>query len=314
MENLITEGRYDKVTGELARLVMLSARKGRKTLRTRIVLFTRTFIDISVRFKYVDYDDTAVGGGALPNKIFLTVELPADEGSRFRLFTKLLPELKDTIRHEIEHITQHRFKDRQRKGFFSQKREYPKHLSYFEYLTEPYEVEAYVRGLYKKAKTLRQPLNLLMDEWWQYLESRQHLNKDELEKTKDLWVGYAIKHLAKNSQRQYGYDTKEPLSNYIDINEEALGFRYSTRTPDVNGLITFDAPGAGDITDILTNIVKKNNTEIISIKCGSGKFNSCRVEVKVFNDRDIDNLVNDFHRVLLVNHGIKIENVITQIN
>ena len=313
MENLIVEGRYDKVTSELARLVMLSARKGRKSLKTRIVLFTRTFVDISVKFKYHDSNDVATSGGALRNKIFLQVDLPADEATRFRLFTKLLPELKDTIRHEIEHVTQHRFKDRQRKGFFSLKREYPKDLNYYEYLSEPYEVEAYVRGLYKKAKTLKEPLNDVMDEWWSYLEERQDLDSNEIDKVRTLWTDYAVKHLAKNDNRVYGYDTKEPLSGGY-LGEEALGFRYSTRKPDINGLISFDAPGAGDITKYLTKIVETNNTEIVSITCGTGKFNSCTVKVKVFNDRDIDNLVNDFHRILLVNYGIKIENVITQIS
>jgi len=74
---------------------------------------------------------------------------------------------------------------------------------------EPYEVEAYVRGLYRKAKTLRQPLNVLLDAWWDYLDSID-LHPDEIKAVKDAWVSYAKKHLPQTPQRQYGYSDEEP--------------------------------------------------------------------------------------------------------
>ena len=183
MNNLLAEGRYDKVTSELTKELARAVMQGKKRLQTRIVVLKRTFVDISVYFKYQEEWDwqsfPLVYGGTYGNpkeirknfkntRIVLHIEVPKDLDYRKEEMAMLVPEMKNIIRHEIEHVLQQRLTDRQREGFFSKHRRYPQDIEYWEYFVEPYEVEAYVRGLYKKARTLQQPLNVLFDEFWKY--------------------------------------------------------------------------------------------------------------------------------------------------
>lgn len=225
MENLLLEGRYDKVTTELSKEIIQTLKQGKRRLQTRITLYKRTFVDISVYFHYSDDNEPQVYGAMYPEsseirktykgmRLVLHIEAPKDVNLRNNELSHIVPEVKNVIRHEIEHIAQARFKEKEREGFFSKKRRYPKDLEYWEYLTEPYEVEAYVRGLYKKAKTLKQPLNVLFDHWWEYLNSIE-MHPDEIQAIKTAWTNYASKHLYRSPLRQYGYESENPNNNVV---------------------------------------------------------------------------------------------------
>lgn len=229
MKNLLSEGRYDKVTTELSREIVDTVKRGNKRLQTRIVLFKRTYVEVSVYIHYSDELEPEVYGAMYPKaseirkhykgmKIIYHVNVPLDRERRMRSLSDLIPEIKNIVRHEIEHVTQAKFKERERTGFFSNKRRYPEDIEYWEYLTEPYEVEAYVRGLYKKAKTLRQPLNVLLNAWWDYLESVE-VHPDEMRMVKKAWTDYARKHLPQTPLRQYGY-REEPAEEVVPAQPE----------------------------------------------------------------------------------------------
>lgn len=220
MENLLSEGRYDKVTTELSREIVQAIKQGKKRLQTRIILFTRTNVEISVYFHYSDETEPQVYGAMYPQakeirkhykgmKIIFHVDVAKDPQRRMLELSTLIPEIKNIVRHEIEHVTQTKFKEKEREGFFSSKRRYPEDIEYWEYLVEPYETEAYVRGLYKKAKTLKQPLNVLFDAWWDYLGTA-NLHPDEIQSVKKAWTDYAVKHLPMTPMRRYGYQDEEP--------------------------------------------------------------------------------------------------------
>lgn len=235
MKNLLLEGRYDKVTTELSRQIVQAIKQGKKRLQTRITLFTRTNVGITVYFHYSDNHEPQIYGTLYPQaknirkeykgmKIVFHIDVPKDPQRRMRELLILIPEIKNIIRHEIEHITQIKFKEKERTGFFSKQRRYPEDLEYWEYLTEPYETEAYVRGLYKKAKTLKQPLNVLLQNWWNYLESIQ-LDPDEIKAVKKAWTEYATKHLPRTPMRIYGYEPEEDREELpIEIIDEAVLF------------------------------------------------------------------------------------------
>lgn len=225
MEKLLSEGRYDKVTTELSKEILQALKQGKRRLQTRITLYKRTFVDISVYFHYSDENETQVYGAMYPKsnqirktykgmRLVFHIEAPKDINLRNNELSHIVPELKNVIRHEIEHIAQARFKEKEREGFFSKKRRYPQDLEYWEYLTEPYEVEAYVRGLYRKAKTLKQPLNVLFNHWWEYLDSIE-MHPDEIQSIKNAWTNYATKHLYRSPLRQYGYESENPNNNNV---------------------------------------------------------------------------------------------------
>jgi len=322
MENLITDGRYDQVTTELSREIINVLKRGVKRYQAQIILFSRTKVDVNVYFHYKEGDNFEVSGAAYTDpqlirsvrkhyknkRIVLHVEAPADPEVRKRIMSSIVSELKNTIRHEIEHIAQSKFVSRERKGFFSTKRAYPEHLSYFEYLMEPYEVEAWVRGFYKKAKTQRQPLKTVLDDWFNYLQSSQFLTPQEVVDVRDSWVNYAKKHLAKTPQRQYGYSDEVENVN-VNVNE-AIGFRASYMKPNIDVIINFRAPDAGkDLKPILEDILKRKNIQINSISVGTGKNGNCQLDLSFFNEREIQHLIDDLHRELMVLHSVRIQDV-----
>lgn len=242
MENLLSEGRYDKVTTDLSREIVQAVKQGKKRLQTRITLFKRTNIEISVYFHYSDESEPEVYGAMYPKaseirkhykgmKIIYHVVVPLDRERRMQGLSDIIPEIKNIVRHEIEHVTQSKFKEKERAGFFSNKRRYPDDIEYWEYLTEPYEVEAYVRGLYKKAKTVRQPLNVLLNAWWDYLRSVD-LDPSEIEAVKRAWTGYAAKHLPRTPLRQFGYE--EDNAGYGMNVTDAPPVRVDLTDPNIN--------------------------------------------------------------------------------
>ena len=229
---VLTEGRYDKVTNELSKTAMINIKKGKKRFEDKIRLFTRTFVDIVFYVKYSDeynnprvyaathLDPKAIRSYFKNKRIIFDVEVPTENGVIVKEhLPELLSELKNIVRHEIEHVTQSRFKDRQRKGFFTS-RSYPENLTYTEYLTEPYETEAYVRGLYKKAKTLRKPFNDVLNDYFERLRIEGELTPEEVDIVKTHWLSYANKHLPMTVNRKYGYELTE--SNEFDWAREDL--------------------------------------------------------------------------------------------
>lgn len=323
MENLITEGRYDQVTTELSREIISAVKRGIKRYQTQIILFSRTKIDISVYFHYNDEDPIDVSAGTYIDpkeirpyyknkRIVFHVTVPKTESVRQQKMSELVPEVKNIVRHEIEHVAQAKFTDRERKGFFSTKRGYysdeaaakGKGITYLQYLLEPYEVEAYVRGLYKKGKTLKQPLNVLLDDWEMYLENSTNLTDDEIEQVMIAWRTYAKKHLAQSPQRWYGYS--ETPNN---VNED-VGFRLSYMKPDINVIINFSAPDADkDLKPILEGILERKNIKVNSISVGTGRNKNCRLDLSFFNEREIQYLIDDLNRELMVAHDVRIQDV-----
>ena len=63
-------------------------------------------------------------------------------------YNDLNAEIKDTIRHELEHIAQFNFSKGVNPGGSPKKST----QTWFEYFTLPFEIPAFAQGLYKKAK------------------------------------------------------------------------------------------------------------------------------------------------------------------
>ena len=102
------------------------------------------------------------------SKSVLEVALWLPTNYDFKIFPALIPELKEAIRHELEHGAQTTEKLEggkevlSLKGGESEQFKDPKALVNF--YTTGGELEAYVTGLYKKAKSLRIPASDVIDE------------------------------------------------------------------------------------------------------------------------------------------------------
>ena len=102
-----------------------------------------------------------------------------------KAYNSLIAEIKDTIRHELEHIGQFNF---------------PKGTKYvkgdpkgFKYYSASYEIPAFVQGIYKKAKTQKVPFSQALED---FLEDREdELSPKELNTIKKLYTDYAKENL-----------------------------------------------------------------------------------------------------------------------
>jgi len=105
-----------------------------------------------------------------------------------KAYNELIPELKDAIRHELEHTAQGRF-DKGVKSDGTNQDDLP----LFDYLTLDYEIPAFVQGLYKKAKTKKITFTKALQD---FLDERiEELTPDEEAKVKKIYTDYAKKNL-----------------------------------------------------------------------------------------------------------------------
>jgi len=118
-----------------------------------------------------------------PNSIYVKIVYNPD--SFPEAYNKLIYEVKDAIRHELEHVGQYEFdKDAYPEG---------EDLEGFDYFTAEEEIPAFVQGLYKQAKTRKLPLSQVFDE---FLADRSaELTDKEEELIKLIWTDYAKQNL-----------------------------------------------------------------------------------------------------------------------
>tara|TARA_R110000751_G_scaffold13663_2_gene45697 strand:- start:280 stop:2997 length:2718 start_codon:yes stop_codon:yes gene_type:complete len=103
-------------------------------------------------------------------------------------YNDLIAELKDTLRHELEHVGQFNFnKGVKLTGIDTDD------IPPFEYYTLDYEIPAFVQGLYKKAKTKKITLTQSIDEFLR--EDGWELTDVEVAKVKQIWVDWAKENL-----------------------------------------------------------------------------------------------------------------------
>jgi hypothetical protein len=101
-------------------------------------------------------------------------------------YNDLVAEIKDTLRHELEHVGQYNFN----KGVEPDGSDPDKT---FEYLTLSYEIPAFVQGLYKTAKTKKITLTQAIDD---FLGEREaELTDEESAKVKQIWTNWAKENL-----------------------------------------------------------------------------------------------------------------------
>lgn len=95
-------------------------------------------------------------------------------------YNNLIAEIKETLRHELEHIAQLNFEKGVRVGGQSQGK-----MSLAKYLTLDYEVPAFIQGLYKRAKTKKILLQQAIDEFFD--ERSGELTDEEETNVRKVW-------------------------------------------------------------------------------------------------------------------------------
>jgi hypothetical protein len=103
-------------------------------------------------------------------------------------YNDLIAEVKDTLRHELEHVGQYAFgKEVEPDGTD------PDDVPSFEYFTLDFEIPAFVQGLYKTAKTKKITLTQAIDDF--LAEREAELTPEESAKVKQIWINWAKENL-----------------------------------------------------------------------------------------------------------------------
>jgi len=123
----------------------------------------------------------------------------------------LIAELKDTLRHELEHVGQENFE----KGIRIGNVKNAANLSLPEYLTLDYEIPAFIRGLNKKAKTKNITLGKAIDEF--FLERADEISYEGEAYVKRKWIEWIKNNLPDTPLNEsiLNENLEEDLESYI---------------------------------------------------------------------------------------------------
>ena len=97
---------------------------------------------------------------------------------------RLVAEIKETIVHEFEHVGQQNFEDM----FVVAGRN---HHDYAKYLVDPEEVPAFVKGLIKRSKVVKQSLDATMEQWYRDNIRQFEFHNVSWPPIKKVWMDWA---------------------------------------------------------------------------------------------------------------------------
>lgn len=198
LKYIITEGRYSQVTREISMDLMKEIKAFLKSDDEEIdwenVYYHESFDDEEFTVElYLTKTDSEIpfdinGGYKFDDENYLNIiDFTIDINPKLfkgEQINKLLAELKDTIRHEIEHIsqTENPEKDVRNKVY----------NSFAQEVLIPRELPAYIQGFYTQAKTRKMYMNDVIDEWANDRKD-QFKNKKEMDKVKDKLIDFGKK-------------------------------------------------------------------------------------------------------------------------
>ena len=241
----LDEGRYDAEVTTISRMVInyfkeVFGKEVSETFEDAGELKGEPY-DLEVYFIPSDFDTL----GPLPfvvnaagDEEAIAIQINYQEESFPEAYNELIPELKDAIRHELEHTSQFRFN----KDAYPEDTDKQDKLPLVDYLTLDYEIPAFVQGIYKKAKTKKIPFTDALDE---FLDERlDELTPAEVAKVRKTYIAYAKKNLPaaqiNEADPKKGTGKKPKGSGrrlYTDENpKDTVKIKFSTRQDIVDTL------------------------------------------------------------------------------
>jgi hypothetical protein len=280
--SMLTEGRYDKLTNELSSLAFELIKDGydvgKKVVDELFVVGPEEKDPdiVSNDFKFNFYvqavytDDTyKVGGGANAGfddkkkriQPLLTVrfEIPKDIDWQTVSF-----DLKDVIRHELEHLTQDG--ENLKGGTDSDDPRLVRPSKYMEddefirnlidvdllpksdYFKLEKEVDAMLQGLYFKAKKSRKPYLEVIDD---YLD-KQPINQEERKDILNLWVKRAKALSLPSFTSAYVKESSYLYDTGVEKMDKEMGEKKYVIYSDMDGVLVDFDEGYKDLTDVPT--------------------------------------------------------------
>jgi hypothetical protein len=198
LEETLNEGRYDSIVTQLARYTI----KGWKDDQEYGEPIGRVEFEVGPGkdLEYGDleflYKGVAVFAGvesyahngyakSTSGEVGLTFSIPTSELPK--MWEQIYNDVTNTLRHEIEHLTQSGKNVKQNKSMSSDsdlRKKLKSTGNTVDYYLLPKEIDANLQGLYLKAKKTKQPFAKVVDS---YLKYNLNLSLDDQEKVKNAW-------------------------------------------------------------------------------------------------------------------------------
>lgn len=119
------------------------------------------------------------------------IQIDSNDFSNESMYSDIYYELRDVVRHEIEHLTQRGIN--QKCGKYMRDNQAVRlkigkdELPLYRYYTLQDEVDANIQGLYSKSKSLKQPFQIVIDRYLDNLVNKKMINNTEREKIYKIW-------------------------------------------------------------------------------------------------------------------------------
>jgi hypothetical protein len=183
-ENLIVEARYDNVVRTLIKDIIAfykHQREGEFSLpedikgeEHMVYSFPEIKNDFSIELNLAtddDVDTVEVDAAYYREEDVIEVTIVSNPDLGYQNLQELIGELNETIRHELEHISQYE------KGY-----KFPKEpKSPLKYYTQPHELEAQLAGFKRRARKENRDLEELMRGWFRRNQSKHGLKPNEVD-------------------------------------------------------------------------------------------------------------------------------------
>ena len=210
---IIVEGRYDSLVTSLSREIVdeMKSGKGTRNYHTYFEIDRgkgrKAQIDFTVKFKPMrGLSDYAYETKGWTDGYEMEVTIVYNPALFPQSYSTLIAEIKETLRHEIEHVSQENFQDMRTFGKTGS--------PFYRYLLYPHEIAAFTQGLYKRAKVKRVPIDVAMEEW--FIENIRNFSRSQKynhwQLVKTAWLDYARKHLP---SAQYSDQIHEGVKDWL---------------------------------------------------------------------------------------------------
>ena len=221
------EGKYDRLTGIVVDAIWYMIKDSKKIYDEQgenIYAIESIPITDIVNFNLniiINREENFKGGfiadaATVEDTIYLAIYI--DPKLEPKIYVKVNENLQTAIRHEIEHILQEQNFPQRMKIPSREEVEQINDDPYTYFMTD-YEVEAMVMGFYRLAKTKKEKLDSIIDEYLQWWIDDKSITSEEAEEIKQKWLAYAKKQLPR-AQYKLVRESFEDYLTFSDGDEE----------------------------------------------------------------------------------------------
>lgn len=209
---ILNEGKFDSIINQITSDIFNVIKKtGNKSIKLENEYHTpfNFIVELIIDRKYkkyvkdkLNYQIFDAWSDIVDGKSFLSLKITLNPSEEPIIYNKIIGEIKGTLRHELEHLTQFGPNRIKNKPFNNDEEQ----IQFYKYIDNDdieniflnkTEIPSYVMGLYKRAKTEKKPLKEVFKNRLDYFVRKNRLTEIQKNKIMEEWIKYAKKNLPK---------------------------------------------------------------------------------------------------------------------